>query len=615
MNASSPAIDIAAIFEASPNPYVLLDPGLRIVEMNAAYLAVTHRTREEIIGRNIFEAFPSAPGSESEQMLRASLQRVLDTGEADNLALIPYPIRLRDGTMGLRYWSATHTPLKGPDGKLRHILQHTVDVTELEELRAANEALARQREDGMRRRAAAVQAENVVLAAETQQLRTLFEQAPSFMAVLWGSDYVFALANAAYHRITGHRQILGLPLREALPEIEGQGLFEVLDRVRETGEPFIGRDFPVMLQTAPDAPLEERRLDFVYQPILGPMGSVLGIFVQGHDITDQKQAERALARQQELMRLAQEAGGVGTFEWDIESGLVMGSPTFRRLYGLDEVGGAVPAAHFATIVHPEDREQLAVAEDGQPIEDRLRTEYRVVTPGGIRWIGRQGEIVRDEEGRPVRVVGAAYDITERKESETQMRLLMQELAHRVKNMLAMVGAITTQTLRNASDIATAREAIDARLLALSRAQDALTAGKGASAPIHEVVEGAARLLGADDFSRFSIHGPDLLLPPKTALGLGLLLHELGTNAIKYGALSGRSGRVRIEWRLPDRETGKTRFSWEETGGPAVTPPERKGFGSRLIERGLVGYLGGPVSLDYAPHGVRCSVELALTQED
>lgn len=567
--------------------------------MNEAYLRETHTRREAVEGRYVFDAFPSDPDSTGGRMLRESLARVLRDAQADHLALIPYIVPGPDGIERERFWSATHTPLFDAQGTLTHILQHTVDVTDIHLLR--QNAKASQNESGMLDRARQVQAENTSLNAERGFLLRLFEQAPSFMAVLRGPDHVFELANGAYAKLVGHRDVLGLTVAEALPEVAGQGYIALLDQVLTTGEAFVGRGVPIMLQSTPGQPLEQRYLDFIYQPIARADGRTDGIFVQGHDITEQKLAEHELARQTERLRLAQEAGGIGTFEWDLESGTLVASKLFRDLYGLP-AEGPVPVSTFNDIIHPDDRDVLATVDD-QPLADKIkRTEYRIIVDGRERWVARQGEVVTDADGRPTRVVGAVYDLTDRKQAEAQMRLLMQEQAHRVKNTLAMVGAITNQTLRNANSIEEARDVLNARLSALAQAQDSLVQGHWNRASVGAIVAGTVSLI-EDGGSRFSVSGPEVMLEPKGVLGLALMLHELSTNAIKYGALSNAEGKIGITWsREPD---GQLSFIWTESGGPPVTAPLRTGFGSKLIERGLTGYLGGTVSLDYVPSGLIC----------
>ena len=306
-------VDFEALFNVSPNPYVLLDADLTIVEANEAYLEVTGTEREDIIGRNMFDAFPGNPENpddENVRQLRASFDRVLSEREQDTLALIPYTIP-RQTPGGVeheeRYWSATHTPILDEDGEVAFILQHTVDVTEVQELKQevqAAEAHAegdgeiptQQIEEGIFRRAQLVQKTNWTLEAERQHLRRLFEQAPGFMAFLRGPDHVFELANESYLQLVGHRDVVGKSVKEALPEVEGQGFIDLLDQVYETGEPFVGREVEVQLQQAPGEPMEEVYLDFVYQPVIESNGVVSGIFVQGHDVTEQKRTKDELRR-------------------------------------------------------------------------------------------------------------------------------------------------------------------------------------------------------------------------------------------------------------------------------------------------------------------------------
>jgi PAS domain S-box-containing protein len=274
-------IDFEALLAGSPNPYVVLDPSLVIVWMNKAYLSATMREREDILGRTIFDAFPSDPASESYQLLKGSFDRVRQTRKADEIALIRYDIRNADGSMDLRYWSATHTPLLDQQGEVSLILQHTVDVTELQSLRVMRDEM------GIVQRAQAVQARNRDLAAESERLRSLFEQAPGFVAILSGPDHVFQLANEAYRNLVGERDLAGKRVAEALPEVVDQGFVDLLTKVHDSGTAYVGRREKVVLHNERLARGSERYLDFLYQPIFTDGGQVSGIFVQGHDVTEQ----------------------------------------------------------------------------------------------------------------------------------------------------------------------------------------------------------------------------------------------------------------------------------------------------------------------------------------
>ena len=285
--------DFGQIFDKAPNPYVILDDRFVIVGMNEAYLQVTMRRREDLVGRKLFDAFPSEPGSESGQMLRRSLERTIQTGEVDVLPLIPYPIALPDGTIADRYWSATHTPLRSADGRV-YVLQHTVDVTELTQLRQAAQERGLEDETSVLERAGKVAGQNLALLQEREYLRSLFAQAPSFMAVLRGKDHVFELANEAYLDIVGRADIIGKMVAQALPEVVGQGLVAALDDVFISGTPLVAEGARIILNRGPGGAEEPRYLDFVYQPIQDAGHRTIGIFVQGHDVTAQKVAQSRL---------------------------------------------------------------------------------------------------------------------------------------------------------------------------------------------------------------------------------------------------------------------------------------------------------------------------------
>jgi two-component sensor histidine kinase/integral membrane sensor domain MASE1 len=209
---------------------------------------------------------------------------------------------------------------------------------------------------------------------------------------------------------------------------------------------------------------------------------------------------------------------------------------------------------------------------------------------------------------------AQREIAHRTRAEQHQRLLINELNHRVKNTLATVQSIAAQTARGTADPARSYEAFVERLMALSRAHDVLTRQRWEGATLGEVVEGAIQPFGKPG-ERFQAAGPPVWLPPQTALALAMALHELATNASKYGALSAAAGKVRIDWSTAREADGeRLTLTWRETGGPAVKAPRRKGFGSRLLERGLPADLGGTVSLDYRKQGLVCTMSARLQAE-
>jgi two-component sensor histidine kinase len=199
-------------------------------------------------------------------------------------------------------------------------------------------------------------------------------------------------------------------------------------------------------------------------------------------------------------------------------------------------------------------------------------------------------------------------VLERKRTEEHQRLLLNELNHRVKNMLAVIQSIAAQSFRGEAASDEARRAFDSRLGALAAAHDLLTSRNWEAASLCQVVERAGGGCGAGE-GRMRIEGEDLLLPPRTAVSIAMAIHELCTNAVKYGALSNDTGFVTVAWSVGRAgEEQRLRLSWTEEGGPPVRAPERRGFGSRMIERGLAAELGGAVELEFLPGGVRCVVD-------
>ena len=232
--------------------------------------------------------------------------------------------------------------------------------------------------------------------------------------------------------------------------------------------------------------------------------------------------------------------------------------------------------------------------------DGLRIYDYIFTPV----LGADGEVEA--------IAGSTRDVTERRQHESHLQLLVNELNHRVKNTLSTVQSLVRQTLGNADDLDDGSVRIESRLLALSRAHDVLTRENWHSADVQDIVAGAVAPYESAPGARFTVSGPPCRMNPKRALALAMALHELATNAVKYGALSRDAGEVHITWDCTHAQAGAAmRFTWRESGGPAVETPTRHGFGSRLLQRGLRSDHGGDVELDYAPGGVVFSATAPL----
>ncbi len=263
---------------------------------------------------------------------------------------------------------------------------------------------------------------------------------------------------------------------------------------------------------------------------------------------------------------------------------------------------------WAEGLHPEDRERTFEAwarsvASGEPYDVEHRVKF---VDGRYRWARSRAFPRRDAKNEIMLWYGTTEDIHERKIAEERQRLLINELNHRVKNSLATVQAIAFQTLKGDISLAEARSRFEARLLALSHAHNMLTDQNWEGAPLRRVVAQATEHLA--DATRMSISGEDLWLAPRAALALSLALHELATNAAKYGALSGEGGNVAIAWT---KTATSLHLEWKEQGGPPVSEPAGRGFGSRLIERGLSADLGGTAHLAFEPDGLRCTITASL----
>lgn len=244
-----------------------------------------------------------------------------------------------------------------------------------------------------------------------------------------------------------------------------------------------------------------------------------------------------------------------------------------------------------------------------PVRERGRTVgvFLVHDSARRRWTSEEITFARNVADRVRAGIG-------RLRAEEQQALLNRELSHRLKNTLAMVQAIATQTLRNAPDLDTARDALADRLIAMGKAHDLLLAGAREGASLDAVIESSLAIHDDAVAGRFRPSGPQVDVGARAALSLALMVHELATNAGKYGALSTSEGSVLVDWSIEGgRAEPMVRLRWREIDGPPVTPPTRRGFGSRLIERGLAGTIGGEVSLSYPADGVVCELTASLAE--
>jgi PAS domain S-box-containing protein len=556
-----------AVLESINDCFYALDRDWRFVVFNRASEAYFGISRADVLGRKLWALFPQGIGTDFERHCRAAMdERVAATMQTPSRLRADRVVELRIAPMG--------------DGGISVALS---DITER------------------------VRAEQRLRESEAR-FRNMADHAPVMMWVTDRDGHCTYL-NRAWYEFTGQT------------EAEAEG-FGWLDATHPDDKPLADEVF--RSANARHAPFRAeyrlRRADGTYRwaldaasPRFDDEGRYLGYVGSVIDIDERREAEERLRDNEERLRLATEAAEIGFWDLDVIGDRLIWPPSVKAMFGISP-DVPVTMDDFYAGLHPDDREATTTAFAAAADPERRAlydVEYRTIGKEDrvIRWVAAKGRGVFDAEGRCVRLLGAAVDITARKRDELHQRLLINELNHRVKNTLAIVQGIAQQSFKGASVAPQAREAFEGRLGALSAAHDVLTRQNWEAASIRQIIDDAVAPY-RDRHRAFTIDGPDLQLAPKTAVSLGLATHELATNAVKYGALSVPDGRVEVRWRVED---GRLRLLWRESGGPPVVAPERRGFGSRMIERGLAAELGGNVKIQFEPEGVVCSVDAPLPE--
>lgn len=439
--------DLGAVFEASPNAYMILDRELRYVAANRAYCAVTAHRRDELIGRRLIEVFPhdpANPGNDNARRLVRSLRRVFETGERDVLPTIHYRIAV-GGVEQDRHWSASHTPLLDSTGGVEYVLQHTVDITELDHHRQPGSAV------GVIQRAEVVQERN-------RWLHDAFEQAPVALVILRGPSHVVEVVNERACAMWGRTRdrVQGKPLLDALPELASQGIAELLETVWQTRAPYIGTELPVEILRG--GKRELIYFTFVYQPMLGTDGMVDSVIVVAVDVTQEvlarRKVEAAQAELQAIFDSFPEALFVGT-----QAGVTRANDRARRMLGYatvddikrpiaDLVGEVVPRS-------PDTGEPIPI--DHLPFMQALRglaTRSEILLTQPSTRVDRYAYV----SGAPVVVDGvttgavvAQIDITDQKRSENEVIQLARVL-DATRDFVGIADLSGTPTFVNAAGL-------------------------------------------------------------------------------------------------------------------------------------------------------------------
>jgi PAS domain S-box-containing protein len=446
-------------------------------------------------------------------------------------------------------------------------------------------------------------------AHQLERQRTMFEQAPGAICLLSGPELTVEFTNAAHRRLFGVHDAEGRPYMDAFAEIAALGTPETIFEVYRTGRRHLARSEPITIPRPGREP-EVRLLDLVLEPVLDEDGRVRGVFLEGFDVTDRVQALRTAEESNRRLGAALAVARLGTFEWESETDTMTLDARAREIFGFrpDErvtradVDDRIDRADYVRVK----AETVAADAAGRT---RRAFEFRVHRPdGSVRSVAAISEGSRTSGSRLF--TGVFDDVTERRAAERRQRMLINELNHRVKNTLATVQSIAAQTLHAASSVASAREEFESRLVALAAAHDLLTAQGWRGALLADVAATAMSPFEPVHRPRITRLGRRAWVTAQQAMALNLALHELATNAAKYGALSVAEGRVDLSWSVSGDEVT---LRWVEQGGPPVTARAHAGFGSRLLQHSLARELGGEVEWTFAAEGVRCQIRCKVEQ--
>lgn len=439
------------------------------------------------------------------------------------------------------------------------------------------------------------------------RFRLMSEHAP---VMIWMSD----AQGRCLHLNAMLRQFWGVP-EDGVGSFDWQSTMhpedaaDIMQRITRALE---GREPVTLKGRYRDARGEYRVLQTAARPRFSSSGEFLGMIGTNVDITERERSEHALRESEQRFRLAVEASPSGMVMTDRHGRIILVNSQAEKLFGYtrDEIAGRnieqlVPDRFRDQ--HPMFRAAYGIQPSARPMGEgrdlfaRRKDGSEVPVDIGL-------SPIHTPEGQMV--MAAIVDISARKRAESQRELLVAELNHRVKNTLAVVQGIAYQTFRAGNGPPELRKAFEERLVALAQAHNLLTESNWEHASIKELAEVTTEALGANA-KRVALSGPDLHLPPKQAVSLAMALHELCTNAKKYGALSNDDGRIVLDWSLVRDEGAVLNLAWQECNGPPVSPPARRGFGTTLLERTLAQDLEGEVVLRFHPDGLVCIISAPM----
>lgn len=327
-------------------------------------------------------------------------------------------------------------------------------------------------------------------------------------------------------------------------------------------------------------------------------------------------ARIALAREETRRAVALESASLSSWIWNVPAGRVECDDSLPELFALTPTDRIGARKLFLAIDRRDVRQANDWFRESLLESDEYSGEYRIKGFDPPRWLASRGRVVeRTADGKPLLVFGVTYDVSERKLGEERQHLLLRELNHRVKNTLATVQALASQTVRHARDPREFLDAFSSRLQALGLAHGLLSDREWRGIALEELVRLEVQPFNDKFKPRIRLSGGHVFLSPDQALGLGIIVHELASNALRYGALSVPGGSVNIGWTVSEHGgTRRLQVIWSEQGGPLVRQPDREGFGMILIRRSLAKVMSSEVRHEFRPDGVHAAISMVQDQD-
>lgn len=513
--------------------------------------------------------------------------QVMATGKGFSTYDQMLPI-MRSGIQTETYWNYSFTAIRDENGEIAGIFNQGNETT-------ATVLARRQAQE------------------EISRLDRMFAQAPAAIAILEGPSHVFKLVNSAYENLVQRGDLVGKTVADALPGIEQQGFIQLLDTVYQTGQPHVGQTVPVRFER-PDGSIQDNHVDFIFQPVIDTEGHALGIFVQATDVSEAARAMAALRESEKRFEAI-----VNSIDQMIWSTTPDGHHDYFNQRWYEYTGltkGETDGLAWENPFHPEDRANAwKVWQHSLATGEPYHVEYRLRHHSGeYRWVIGRAQCVRDDDGRITRWYGTCTDIHDLKVAEEARQLLLRELNHRVKNLFSITSGMINMTARTTATVPAMADTLQGRLRALSKAHELVqpAIADGPQAPetgfLGSLIEDILKP-HVDVETRVLLSGPPVEIGLKASTSLALIVHELATNAAKYGAFAGQEGTLAVEWTVIDNSL---ELRWTEAlAGRQIAPPSSLGFGSKLARTSATQQLGGDIRFDWASDGLRIVLRIPI----